>query len=113
MVTAALTLIKTVFSEAIEIAHPSFITQRGLYLFLNGAEPKEQLGLTASAMLLVAENTLIKVTASAAAKVDETLKKLKELIIQEGDGIKFGGIKPAVFEGSTLFVYAIEVKIEV
>ncbi len=113
MVAVALDAIKTTFPDAIEIAHPSFIGQRGLYLFFNGIAPREQIGGTASVILLVAENSLTKQTNGAAEKVDGVIKKITELTLTEGDAFEFGGVKPAVFEGSTLFCYAVEIKIEV
>lgn len=113
MVSKALNAIKGTFSAAIEVAHPSLISQRGLYLFLNGIEPREQIGGTVSMLLLIAEHSLTKNTSSAADKLDETIKKVQELVLLEGDNWSFGGVKAAIFEGSTLFVYAIEIKIKV
>lgn len=113
MVAAAIQIISAAFPDAIEIAHPSYIAQRGLYLFFNGIVPKEQISGTASILLLVAENSLTKQTGGAASKVDAVVEKIKELTIQEGDAFEFGGVKAAVFEGSALFCYAVEVKVEV
>lgn len=101
------------FPDAIVISHPDKINQKGLYLYFDGVSPASPSLDVAHFVLLLAGVTLSNRGDDAiVTRLMEIRKKLFELGTKERKNY-FKGIKAAVFEGDKLFMYAIQINIEV
>lgn len=105
--------IKEKFPTAIEVTSPEKINQNGLYLYFDGTSPIDVATDAASFVLLLAGNTL---SAKGGTSVIEELMRIRKGVFELGVEFRkscFKGIRAVVFEGSTLFMYALKLEVEV
>lgn len=105
--------IKGKFPSAIEVSNPEKINQNGLYLYFDGITPIDTATDAAHFVLLLAGNTL---SAKGSVGIIEELMRIRGSVFALGIEFRkncFRGVKAAVFEGSTLFMYAVKLEIEV
>jgi len=109
----AFALLKEKFPKAIDVSNPEKINQNGLYLYFDGSSPVSPAADAAHFVLLLAGNSL---SAKGDADILTELMSLREKILTlcvNAKNSRFKGIKAATFEGSSLFMYAILVDLEI
>ncbi len=109
----AIAKIKEKFPLVIEVSNPEKINQNGLYLYFDGTSPVNATADAAHFVLLLAGHAL---SSKNNTSVIEELMRIRKGAFELGIEFRkncFRGVKAAVFEGSTLFMYALKLEIEV
>jgi hypothetical protein len=111
-IVGAYELLKSEFSEAIVISAITQINQNGVYLYFDGMSSVSSTKDKASFVVVVAGNSLTGNANSALTLVADIRERLFKLGIKEAKNY-FKGVKAAQFEGSTLFLYAVLLEIDI
>lgn len=109
----AFAFLKKKFPKLIDVSNPEKINQNGLYLYFDGSSPVSPAADAAHFVLLLVGNSF---SGKGDADVFAELIRIREEILTICVGVKnarFRGIKTATFEGSSLFMYAILVDLEI
>ncbi len=114
----AVSELKKMFPDILDINDPAAIRQNGLYLYFDGSAPVSATKDRAHFIVLLAGNSFsTKELMNEGSPVCERLsvlrKTLFEYVAVNGNDLAFKGIKAAMFEGSTLYVYAISIGFDI
>lgn len=104
--------LQATFSEAIVVSGISQIRQNGVYLYFDGTNNVNTTKDNASFAIIVAGNSLAGRADSALSLVADIRKRVFAFGAKYGKNY-FKGVKAAQFEGSTLFLYAVLLEIEI
>lgn len=104
-------LVQEKFPKGKFISNLEHIKQNGLYLYFDGVLENNTSTDKARFMVLVAGNSLSG-DAGAISELKIIRKSIFDISVGAGKNC-FKGIKAASFEGSSMFIYAISIEIEV